>query len=171
MASSRAVMAQEVERTARSSVLDRLIDEEPRIGADRPQTWAESLSALKLSVLRDLEWLLNTRRIPELAPDKYPELQRSVYHYGMPDLQSVSGDSEAARRHVLRQLEECIEQFEPRLTSVRVTPAATGTGGGREFRLHIQALLRMEPNPERVSFDTLVDVSSGKVSVSGGSDA
>jgi type VI secretion system protein ImpF len=161
----------EVERTARNSVLDRLIDEDPRISADRPHTWAESVADLKASVLRDLEWLLNTRRIPDPAPDRYPELQRSVYHYGMPDLQSVSGDSDAARRQVLRQVEECIEQHEPRLTSVRITPAATAAGGRREFRLHIQALLRMEPNPERVSFDTLVDVSSGKVRVSGGSNA
>jgi type VI secretion system protein ImpF len=162
---------QEVERTARNSVLDRVIDEDPRSSADRPLTWAESVAAVKQSLLRDLEWLLNTRRIPEPAPDIYPELQRSVYHYGMPDLQSVSGDSDVARRQVLRQVEECIEQFEPRLTSVRVAQAAMQGGGRREFRLTIQALLRMEPNPERVSFDTVVDVSSGKVRVSGGSNA
>jgi type VI secretion system protein ImpF len=162
---------QEVERTVRRSVLDRLIDEDPRSTQDRPQTWAESVSAVKASLVRDLEWLLNTRRIAEPAPDIYPELQRSVYHYGMPDLQSVSGDSDVARRQVLRQVEECIEQFEPRLTSVRVAQAATQDGGRREFRLTIHALLRMEPNPERVSFDTIVDVSSGKVRVSGESNA
>jgi type VI secretion system protein ImpF len=161
----------EVERTAKNSVLDRLIDDEPRIREDRPQTWAESVAALKASVLRDLEWLLNTRRIPDPAPDIYPEVQRSTYHYGMPDLQSVSSDSDAARRQVLRQVEETIELFEPRLMSVRITPSAAGTSGRREFRLTIQALLRMEPNPERVSFDTVVDVSSGKVQVKGDSDA
>jgi type VI secretion system protein ImpF len=162
---------QEVERTARNSVLDRLIDEDPRRSADRPASWAESVAALKASLLRDMEWLLNTRRIPEPARDIYPEVQRSVYHYGMPDLQSVSGDSDAARRQVLRQVEECIEQFEPRLMSVRITPVATKGGGQREFRLNIQALLRMEPNPERVSFDTVVDVSSGAVRVRGESHA
>jgi type VI secretion system protein ImpF len=165
------MMTQEVERTARGSIIDRLIDENPRHSGDRPQTWGESVAAVKASLLRDLEWLLNTRRIPEPAPDIYPEVQQSLYHYGMPDLQSVGGDSDAARRQVLRQVEECIEQFEPRLTSVRVTPGATPTEGRREFRLNIQGLLRMEPNPERVSFDTVVDVSSGTVRVSGGSNA
>jgi type VI secretion system protein ImpF len=43
------------------SVLDRLIDLEPRLSSEPPKSNATSLADLKQSVRRDLEWLLNTR--------------------------------------------------------------------------------------------------------------
>jgi type VI secretion system protein ImpF len=162
---------QQSERTVRLSVLDRLVDRSPRTAADPPTSWEASVRELHAAVLRDLEWLLNTRRIAEPAPDTYPETQRSLYHFGLPDITSLSGESEWMRRRLLRQIEECIHLFEPRLTSVRVTPVEVDEEGLRQIRFLIEALLRMEPNPERVAFDTVLEIASGTFRVSAGAHA
>lgn len=159
------------ERTVRPSVLDRLIDDAPREPADSPDTLAETTRAFRAAVLRDVEWLLNTRRIAEPAPDAFPELQRSVYHFGLPDVTSLSADSDAARKRLLRQVEECISLFEPRLSGVRVTLTPADEGGRRHVRFLVEGLLRMDPNPERVVFDTILETSSGKFRVGGGASA
>jgi type VI secretion system protein ImpF len=162
--------APESDRTVRLSVIDRLIDPSPRTAGDPPITWAESVRRLKESLLRDLEWLLNTRRIAEPAPDQYPEVQSSVYHFGIPDISSLSADSDVSRLRLMRHIEKSIEIFEPRLMRVRVSP--TGEGGeAREIRFVVEALLRMDPNPERVVFDTVLETASGEFRVSGGGDA
>lgn len=161
----------EIERTVRQSVLDRLIDHAPRQAADPPGTWSASVEALKTSLLRDLEWLLNTRRIVEPAPDAYPEVQDSVYHFGLPDITSLNAESEAVRLRLVRQIEVCVQQFEPRLRGVRAFPVESTEGGRRQIRFVIEGVLDIEPNPERVVFDTVLDTPTGKFVVSGDDDA
>lgn len=162
---------QEIERTVRLSFLDRLVDHEPGQGADANVTRKESVRQLKASLHRDLEWLLNTRRIVEPAPDQYPEVQRSVYHYGLPDISSLSADSDAVRQKLVRQVEESVRLFEPRLTGVRVSLAQSDGDGARQIRFLIEGLLRMDPDPERVTFDTVMETASGKFLVSGDGNA
>jgi type VI secretion system protein ImpF len=158
------------ERTVRLSVLDRLLDYDPHNAGDPPLTWSESVRLHKAALLRDVEWLLNTRRICEPAPDAYPEVQRSTYHFGVPDMSSVSSDSQTAQLRLMRQIEESIRIFEPRLSGVRVTPMEGGAAS-REVRFTVEAMLRMEPNPERVVFDTVLETASGEFRVSGVGDA
>jgi len=158
------------ERTVRLSVLDRLIDEAPREAADRPGTWESSLQELRERLMRDVEWLLNTRCTMEPAPDSCPEVQRSVYQFGLPDITSMAA-SEDSRGLLARAVAECIELFEPRLTAVRVVPKDSGGAAGRGFHFTIEALLRLDPSPERVVFDTIVETMSGRVVVAGGADA
>ena len=81
-----------VERSVQQSLLDRLVDHDPRSSSEAPLTWAESVRQLKASLRHDLEWLLNTRRIPSPAPESLEELQRSLYHFGFPDITSLSRD-------------------------------------------------------------------------------
>ena len=45
------------------SVLDRLIDDDPRTSIEAPLTRAQSVRTLRDVVRRDLEWLLNTRQV------------------------------------------------------------------------------------------------------------
>ncbi len=68
------------------SLIDRLIDLDPANSADPPATRNQSVRQLKLALRRDLEWLLNTRRIPEEAPEAYESLSHSLYNYGLPDV-------------------------------------------------------------------------------------
>ncbi len=83
----------EIERTVQPSILDRLTDEDPRSSADPRITYAESLRKFKEGVQRDLEWLLNTRRTPMPAGDEFEELRNSLYHYGVPDITSMSREN------------------------------------------------------------------------------
>jgi hypothetical protein len=43
--------------------------------------------------------------------------------------------------------------------------------GARLARFVIEAMLKMEPNPERVVFDTVLETPTGKFSVSDDADA
>lgn len=156
---------QATERTVRQTVIDRLIDLEPAHAADAPLTWGESVRQLKLSLLRDLEWLLNTRRSPEPAPESSPEVYRSVFNFGLPDVTSMSSESDAVRARLQHYIEETIEIFEPRLMDVRVSifrPSASAESESRNMKFVVEGLLRMEPNPERVMFDTVLETGSGK---------
>jgi type VI secretion system protein ImpF len=157
-------------RTAQQSVLDRLLEDDESAGsAGTP--WSRSVTRLKASLLRDLEWLLNTRRTIEPAGPGHPEVQRSAYHFGLPDLTSLGAGSHEVRRVLLRQVEEAIQLFEPRLSRVRVTSAEDAPGGGREVRFVVEGLLRMDPEPERVTFDTVLEPASGTFRVNGGARA
>jgi type VI secretion system protein ImpF len=155
------------ESRVRLSVLDRLVS-----GTDGAASLSESVSAMRDAVRRDLDRLLNTRRIAEPATDEFPEVQKSLYHYGLPDITSLSGDSGTARRRLVRQVEEAIELFEPRLMNVRVSGMDTpARADRRQIRFHIEALLRLDPDPERVAFDTVLETASGRISVTGEGDA
>jgi type VI secretion system protein ImpF len=166
----------DTDRTVGLSVLDRLLADAddgagPAADPGRARTggtpWSRSVTRLKSSLLRDLEWLLNTRRTIEPAPASHPETQRSVYHFGLPDLTSLSAGSDDVRRRLLHQVEEAIQLFEPRLSRVRVLAAEGAPGGGREVRFVVEGLLQMDPEPERVSFDTVLETSSGTFRLGG----
>jgi type VI secretion system protein ImpF len=146
------------------SVLDRLIDTEPEnkheVGAGR----AQSLRQLKASLRRDLEWLLNTRRMIVPVPDYAKELPYSLFVYGLPDLTSFSSQSERDQRQLLQLMESAISVFEPRLLSVVVTmmPVNDATRG---LRFQIEGMVRGDPTPERIVFDTVFDPVNGEYQV------
>ena len=102
------------------SVLDRLIDSEPKNRAEVPLTRAQSLRELKLALKRDLEWLLNTRKTIDPSPDSARETNRSVYHYGFADISSKSVLSARDQSDLVREMESAIAIFEPRLKRARV---------------------------------------------------
>src|SRR5215472_9452551 len=90
------------------SVLDRLIDDDPKQSAEAPLTRAQSLRALKGALKRDLEWLLNTRRTIDPAPDSGRETVRSVYHYGFADISSKSALSNQDQNDLVWEMESVI---------------------------------------------------------------
>lgn len=148
------------------SVLDRLIDREPA-NRNEPQSWrAQSMKELKDSVRRDLEWLLNTRRPPIEPPESARELWQSVYCYGLPDTTGLSLRSTDDRKRLATVVELAIAAFEPRLTHVKVSVPATAPAT-RVVRFQIEAMLRTEPAPERVYFDTKLELASGEYAVEG----
>jgi len=156
----------EIERTVQPSLLDRLTDDDPRSPADSRISYGESLVNFKASVQRDLEWLLNTRRTPTPAPEEFEEVNHSLYHYGIPDITSLSRDSADARMHLLSQVEEALALFEPRLANVRISMVETeGEALRRELRFVVEATLRLDPTPEQVLFDTVLHFSSGQIDV------
>ena len=159
----------EIERAVQPSLLDRLTDYEPRNNTSEGRIgYLESVRQFKAGLQRDLEWLLNTRRIAVTAPEEFEELNRSVYHYGLPDLTSMSRDSHEARDRLLRRVEDAIPMFEPRLENVSISVVEVeGEEHRRELRFHVEGKLLMDPTPEQVIFDTVLHFASGEYEVGG----
>jgi len=153
--------------TVTPSVLDRLIDLERSVSVDPPSNRTQSVRQLKASLRRDLEWLLNSRRNPDEAPEAYEHLSVSLYNYGLPDVSSMSVDSPRDRNRLLRLVEVTVQTFEPRLASVRVRPIETAATGSRSLRFQIEAMLLMDPAPEQIYFDTVLQLNSGEYQLKG----
>jgi type VI secretion system protein ImpF len=152
------------------SVLDRLTDLERGADSDPSVGRAQSIRQMKAALRRDLEWLLNTRRVKEEETDQNTELYRSLFNFGLPDITSVSLHSPRDQARLAWLIERTIEIFEPRLKGVRVSLEAP-TAERRTLRFLIEGMLMMDPAPERVSFDTLLDPGSGAYLVQGDAGA
>jgi type VI secretion system protein ImpF len=157
----------EPEHVVTQSVLERLIDLEPHKQSEPQPGRAQSVRQLKAGLRRDLEWLLNTRRTPVPADDEYEQLERSMYNYGLPDMTSLSWENTHDRSRLSRAIEKVLANFEPRLRNIRVLPVGDLSPTQNVLRFHIDGLLDMNPAPERVSFDTVLQLSSGEYQVKG----
>jgi type VI secretion system protein ImpF len=148
------------------SLIDRLIDREPENRKEARDARAQSLREMKDSVRRDLEWLLNTRRCPVEPAPSAKELLRSVYCYGLPDITGVSLSRGEDQNRLARLVETVVATFEPRLQNVTVSmkPVAQDS---HMLRFQIEALLRTEPAPSRVFFDTTLELTKGEYEVAG----
>jgi type VI secretion system protein ImpF len=155
----------EPDRAVTLSVFERLIDYEPRNAKEAPVTHGQSVRQLKESVRRDLEWLLNTRLVAIPPDERLREVNRSAYVYGLPDFTAYSLSNPDDQNKLTRHLQTAIKQFEPRLAKVRVVPVDESAPSTRTFRFRIEALLLMDPAPEHISFDTVLQLSSGEYEV------
>jgi len=159
------------ETTITVSVLDRLIDLEPENRMENPLSRSQSVRLLKSAVRRDLEWLLNSRRICDLPDEGLKELNRSAYTYGLPDLSTLTMAATGDRNKLVRQILATINMFEPRLANVRLVLVETPDSAKKDVRLRVEAMLRMDPVPEPISFDTVIELKSGNCHLAGGDDA
>lgn len=153
------------------SLLDRLLDDHPEEG--REPAWREVhvIRLLKAGLCRDLQNLLNARRVLSVIPEEYAALQSSLLNYGLPDLQSMEVREDHDLGRLCRLIEETIQTFEPRLQGVRVRPVVDEedkTPIDRRVRFQIEAVLVVEPLREPVLFSSSLDVASGEFAVEGG---
>ena len=145
-------------------LLDRLTDEDPKRREEVPMSRSKSLAALKAAVRRDLEWLLNTRRAERELPDN---VENSVFTYGLVEPSSMSEDRSQLFDELARRMEAAIAIFEPRLVGVKVTLSPHQDRTTRRIDLIIEGLLRIDPSPEHVSFDTSLELTNGEYHVTG----
>jgi len=157
--------------TVTLSVLDRLIDREPKSQTEAPLTRSLSVRQMRAAVRRDLEMLLNTRRIADEPNESLREVNRSVYMYGLPDLSTYNINIPSDQSKLIRQIQADLKLFEPRLANVRVIPLEQPSNGMQEFRIRIEGLLLMDPSPEPISFDTVIELKSGLCRFSGSAHA
>ena len=149
-----------------SSILDRLLDDPARSATSTSSMGeGQDLRELMLNVGRDLEDLLNTRRRCLPCPPGYPELQRSLIEYGIPDFTGLNMSLPIEREQTRQAIERAIKSFEPRLTNVVVTMQPNLDAADRRLRLRISGVLRTEPVPERVVFDSEIEPSTAAVEV------
>jgi type VI secretion system protein ImpF len=141
------------------SVLDRLMQVD-----DWPATRAQSLRYFREALKRDVEWLLNTRRPPIENIGKFERARATMVNYGLSDITALGLSSASDQKRLRKALEQCLREFEPRLTDVVVTLEESQTAD-RRLRFHVQGLMRINPAPEEISFDTVLELSSGEYTV------
>lgn len=162
----------ESDQLVSQSLLDRLTNLEPNLAADPPMTRAQSIRLLKQALRRDLEWLFNSRANADCPPpDVMPEVWNSVYNYGLPDFSNMSMANIHHRISLVKYMERAIAVFEPRLAAVQVRMSDQSYEAGKVIRFQIDGLLKMDPAPEQICFDTVLDVPSGSYEVKGETSA
>jgi len=128
-----------------------------------------SMRKLRECVLRDLGWLFNSLSLDsEQSLEHLTYVSDSVLNFGLPSFAGQASTSinpaEAAGR-----LRQAIEQFEPRLSNVRVKPLPVTDGhndGTLEFE--IEAQLWGYPSAQQLQLQTRIDTISGDIGVSEG---
>jgi len=147
------------------SVLDRLLVDgsESAAGAVADLKLSSTLARIKDDVRRDLEWLLNTRRALDGPLDELGPLERSLWTYGLPDFSNLTLHA-AAQRGFLEEIRRAIELFDPRLCDVAVTLGSLSRQP-QALNYEISALLKVEPRPVAIKFDSSLELSTKRFTV------
>lgn len=124
----------------------------------------EVVRQYKDSVKRDLEWLFNTRQTFDYRIENYPQVESSVYAYGLPDITSVNIGSVNDQRKLAELMKRSLRLFERRLTDVAIDFQPI-VGGSRSLQFIISGVLLMDPAPEEVRIDTILDSTSARYEV------
>lgn len=141
------------------SLLDRLTDFQPTVKSENPLSRTQALRALKASLWRDLGALLNTKRRDEEIPQEFTEANESLLTYGLPDFTAFSLKNPTDQHRLRRAIETTIRRFERRLEKVTVTfDTPEDVDAALHFR--VDAWLRVDPAPEPISFETLLQPDS-----------
>jgi type VI secretion system protein ImpF len=148
-----------------ASILDRLIDQEPGVSRETVQNRLTDIRAIKLSVIRDMENLLNTRREIFPVPEEFREVNNSLFVYGLPDFSSQNPRSPQVKQMLRRDIEQTIARFERRLKNIKVQ-LETSDKMEQKIRFRITGILHVEPLSEPVTFDTYFDINKGNYLIS-----
>ncbi|MCZ2342106.1 MAG: type VI secretion system baseplate subunit TssE [Bacteroidales bacterium] len=149
------------------NLLPSLMDRLTQPGALGASGHGNTLTLIIESVRRDVEALLNTRRNEDSELARYPELARSVFGLGMPELISRPALTSTDRQAIGRAIAETITRYEPRLRDVRTILISPADSLERRLKFRIEGTLRVEPSPG-VEFETILELSSGQTSVTTG---
>jgi type VI secretion system protein ImpF len=146
------------------SLLDRLTDEAPENATARGGSL--SLSELRRSVLRDLNWLFNSSQILHGAQaESWPQVRNSVLNYGLPPLSGLTASGLDVVQ-LERTLRQAIIDFEPRILPDSVSVKAEVTRESLDHHnvvsLKIEAVLWAQPVPVELLLRTQLDLESGQ---------
>jgi type VI secretion system protein ImpF len=143
------------------SVLDRLIDPDSLGTPANPWYGVEQLSN---AVRRDLLALLNSRQTNQGLCDEYPECNRSLLAFGLPDLPSLEAYTVVQREAIGRHIESVICLFEPRLSDVRVTLSSPMDVRERAVHYMVEATLHIDSAPD-VAFEVILELTTGQYDI------
>lgn len=155
-------VARETPRRLQSSVFDRLLDSDgPAHGPSAVRV--DEIAALRASVHRDLEALLNAHRPWASVPAQLTALRTSGLQYGMPNFTSGALNRREERETLRDEIELTIRRFEPRLAQVHVRLTDDPDRLRSTLRLRIEALMRVEPVVAPIAFDTTVNAATAEM--------
>ncbi len=133
---------------ARASLLDRLVDENPKSLREPRPYRAQNPQQMRESLRRDLEWLLNTR-----CPRPERELvwtDRGTLDYGVPDFGTFFTANPEDWRRIAEIVEKTVRAYESRLQRVRVKTLPSKDT--KEVSIVLTGVLKMDGMEEPVSF-------------------
>jgi type VI secretion system lysozyme-like protein len=116
---------------ARVPLFDRLTDLSPRSLAETPPLRSSGLDGLVDSVQRAVAELLNSRRNLGVW---HEDDERTTLSFGVGDLTGLSSESAQVRQRAVKELEQALAAYEPRLTNVELVGERVAGG---------QSVLRM----------------------------
>ena len=79
----------------------------------------------------------------------------------------MSWVSHRDRGSLTKMIEQAVALFEPRISRIRVVSLDSTPGAKHVLRFQIEGLLDMDPAPELITFDTVLQLSSGEYQVDG----
>jgi type VI secretion system protein ImpF len=150
------------------SLIDRLTDDQPGEREESRHQRASNIGSLRESVLRDLEWLMNTVNLESVIDfDSYPELKSTVLNYGMPGFSgaTISAVKSGEIRNLLKL---AIETFEPRImkNTLRVSLIEDEEMvNPHAVAFQIEGTMWGRPMPEALFLRTEMDLELGAVKV------
>lgn len=120
---------------------------------------------VKASVARDIELLLNAHAA--YTPDdlrSLPLAAHSLLTLGLPDIASMSIDSDHDRRRITEAIRQTLVDHDGRLrdVDVRLRPGEKAAGG---VAFEIRARLQLQAGVEPVSFDAVLQPGSHRCAV------
>ncbi len=134
-----------------SSLLDRLIDQDPDNQQELSKSQRQQLAELYQSIRRDLENLLNSRSSGIQWPNAWNELNTSLFSYGLEDFMGN------VRSQFCENLSVAIQRFEPRFKAIEVKLLASTDDQDRTLRIRIEGLLYVGAAPEPIIFDSVLE--------------
>lgn len=140
-------------RTISHSLLDRLLDDDPDAAVDHGESEDGAIERYKVSLRRDLEQLLNTKR-PSLDGLERNDLGKTVLGYGIEDLSTEDMAVAGVRERVRRTIAQVIRNHETRLSNIEVEVDDAPTSRGMNLR--ISAVLTLTRNREMVVYQASV---------------
>ena len=151
------------------ALLDRLIDDEPQAKVESSDKRVFTLSRLRESVLRDINWLFNATQMADTDElENYPLVASSVVNYGIPAFSGTTVSS-VDLRTVEIALRQAILDFEPRLLADSVRVKARRIEGDEhhhnKLSFDIECKLWAQPAPIALLLHTDVDLESGQTAV------
>lgn len=151
------------------SLLDRLTDKDPAKTQESRNDRILSIRELRAIVLRDLAWLFSCTNLAASEDlEAFPEVERSVLNYGLPDLSGQTVDS-LKTGMLERMLDQAIRNFEPRILpktlKVRLLPADPERGGN-SLAFEIDGDLWAQPLPQHLYLETKLDLELGQAEIS-----
>ena len=148
---------------AKTPFFDRLIDLDPTTDIDDHSVSFLNQDAVKASVMREVSYILNTRRGARQA--FYDEIEDDAIYFGLPslfgfaDFQSFDALNNYDKRKIISLCEKSITLFEPRLTDVSVSISGYDSHN-QVLHISVSGMIRLQHELERVQFPVSLDYQS-----------
>lgn len=119
-------------------------------------------SALRATVLRELNWILNTTNLNSVEDlDDVPEVETSVLNYGVPDMAGKLLERRAIQARA-REIRDAIRRFEPRIDPQKLDVDPTTTSAKpNAVTFVIRGDVTSAVNALPVEFKTDVEIDTG----------